>query len=109
MLRAYAAKVTGYADYLENVRIPAEKRDATAAARAAEEKACAEFSADPGAHAMRQRVEFEAELFDAIETFKKRVRHAASFRACTPITRDDGDPVFLALQSLVGEITRTKL
>lgn len=107
MLRAYAAKVTGYADYLENVRIPAEKPDASAEARAAEEKACAEFSADPGAHATRQRIEFEAELFDAIEKFKRRVRHAANFRACKPITRD-GDPAFLALQALVGEITRTK-
>jgi hypothetical protein len=107
-LRAFAAKIIGYADYLENIRAKSEAPGATEQDRAADRAACDEFHKDPGAHALLQRVEFEAELFEALEVFKARVRRAERFRSNEPFTRDDADPVYMALQAIVGALARAK-
>lgn len=106
-LRAFAAKINAYADYFDT-RERAQAKGASAEDRAADDAARDKFNAEPGAHAMFQRIEFEAELFEALEAFKARVQLAEVTRDHKPFRPESQSAVDAALHSFVEIVSRTK-
>lgn len=126
-LRAYAVRLERYAVYfdvraraeraaqaLRQAEKSAERGSAAAqrrllqarveceAANAADVVARDAFHNEPGAHALFQRIEFEAELYEALEGFKARVASAERTRDHKPFTIEQCSPVFALLQDVVG-------
>ena len=78
-----------------------QARAELAAANAADIAAREAFHREPGAHALFQRFEYEAELFEALEAFKVRVEDAKRARAHKPFVLENCSPSFAIVQDVV--------
>lgn len=101
-----AEAATRKRDTAASRRRVAEARAERMAADAADASARDDFQREPGAHALFQRFEFEAELFEALEAFKARVAAAERARAHKPAVVSDCSPTFALLQDVIGAAAR---
>ena len=78
-LRRYAARVISQAEYLETVRAPADA-ELSAEAHAADLAAREAFAREPGARDIQMRIEYEAELYEAVDNLRSQLSGATRLR-----------------------------